>query len=57
MSLLFSIQMLVKDKIQDKDLLSIGTATNIQAIILAQQAASIAAISAATAAASSSTSN
>ncbi|WP_251345824.1 hypothetical protein [Heyndrickxia oleronia] len=51
MSLLFSIQMLVKDKIQDKDLLSIGTATNIQAIILAQQAASIAAISAATAAA------
>lgn len=57
MSSLFSIQMLVKDKIQDKDLLSIGTATNIQAIILAQQAASIAAISAATAAASSSTSN
>jgi len=57
MSFLLAIQMFVQDKIKNNDILSIGMAANIQAILQAQEAASIAAITAASAAASVSSSN
>lgn len=57
MSFLLAIQMFVQDHIRHNDILSIGMAANIQAIIQAQETASIAAIAVASTAASSSSNN
>lgn len=54
---LLAIQMYVQDTIENNDILSIGMAVNIQAILQAQEAANIAAITATTATAASSSSD